>query len=111
MFGCSICLRSLTFAEARKGYVGGAPVVLVVVWCMCVLDDGWCDGLWLFRCIWSGLGLWGLLLALVPISGLDLGYLGCAAGVSFGCVDSMVWIGVAWVFSPRGFLGCFGLIW
>ena len=43
--------------------------------------------------VWFGLR--GLLLALVPVSGLDLGYLGCAAGVSFGCVDSMLWIGVA----------------
>ena len=91
---CVSC--SLTFADARKGYVGGAPVVLCD-WCgFTTVLVIWRDGL-------VFLGMSGLVRGMGLVfgscvfgAGLGWDIWGFAAGVSFGCVDSFVsgfWFG------------------
>ena len=101
---------SLTVAEARKGYVGGAPVVLAACGgdavCVLVRWFGWCLDLVLSVVV--GADFW----LLCPWLGWDLGIvLGLAADVFFGCVDSL-FLDCLWdlVLSPRGWPG-FVLIW
>ena len=89
-----LCSCSLTVAEARKGYVGGAPVALVCAYLGAVTLPGcvWV-GVTVYGIfwIWSDCG-WGLDFALCRI-GLGFGGLpGWSADVFFGCVDRFVWV-------------------
>ncbi len=91
MFGYSTCPRSLTSLEARKGYVGGAPVVLVIVWRVCWVMIGAMVCSYSGYLVWFGCGAFYWLLCLFlgwiwDIWGVLLVYLLDALTVCFGLV-------------------------
>ena len=88
--GCFSWFCSLIFAEARKGYVGGAPVALghvAVTLCVSGVTVEGVPGL-------SGLiGFMGLVIGSCCLIGLgSWGHLELAAGVSLDALTVLFWL-------------------